>query len=406
MSAGTAYPPEWQIYHDPQTGREVKQLTGSPAEDYHLYFYNPSVTPDGRYLLFFSERTGLSNLFRLDLQSGEIVQLSDAGPERADYFPFTGPLQGAGACLACIGAAGREVFYFQGIELWASEIESARARHVLSLAADRRPSILNADAMGATLVFATIDEALFKQASERAFRGEPFPDEAYYQATTSTICRLDAASDRCEEVLRCEGFWINHVLIHPHDRDQIEFCHEFTDQHDRMWLLNAATGQFAPIPGQGAGEWYQHEFWNADGSRIYYHAGISNDETHGFCGWCLPDGSGYAKFEHRTPGRAYGHYNLHPSGEFMVTDGEAHPGCISKVHLRDGWQEFEVLCRHDSYQFPGGGQDFEKLSRHDSVLFGDDQRCHPHPVFTPDGRSIIFTSNRAGSSNIYLVNLD
>ena len=68
----------------------------------------------------------------------------------------------------------------------------------------------------------------------------------------------------------------------------------------------------------------------------------------------------------------------------MVTDGEARPGCISKVHLIDGRQVFEVICRHDSY------------------TFGDDQRCHPYPSFTPDGRQVIFTSNRTGTSNIYL----
>jgi Tol biopolymer transport system component len=72
----------------------------------------------------------------------------------------------------------------------------------------------------------------------------------------------------------------------------------------------------------------------------------------------------------------------------MVTDGEAQPGCISRVRLRDGRQEFEVLCRHDSYKY------------------GDDQRCHPHPSFTPDGRQVIFTSNSAGSSNVYRVDWD
>jgi len=68
----------------------------------------------------------------------------------------------------------------------------------------------------------------------------------------------------------------------------------------------------------------------------------------------------------------------------QLTDGEARPGCISKVYLHEGCQVFEVLCRHDSY------------------TFGDDQRCHPHPSFTPDGRQVVFTSNRTGTSNIYL----
>ena len=68
----------------------------------------------------------------------------------------------------------------------------------------------------------------------------------------------------------------------------------------------------------------------------------------------------------------------------MITDGEGRPGCISRVYLEQGAQRFEPLCRHDSYQF------------------GDDQRCHPHPSFTHDGTRVIFTSNRSGTSNVYL----
>lgn len=112
MTVGWTYAPEWRDYFDPLTGRQVRQLTDSPAEDYHLYFYYPSVTPDGKYLIFFSERTGISNLFRLDLQSGHILQLTDARPVRGEYWPFTGSLQGAGACLAALGSHGQEVFYF------------------------------------------------------------------------------------------------------------------------------------------------------------------------------------------------------------------------------------------------------------------------------------------------------
>jgi oligogalacturonide lyase len=385
MAVGTRYPSERRTYRDPQTGRHVTQLTDSPAEDYHPYFYNPAITPDGGYLIFFSERTGLSNLFRLQLDSGEIVQLTEAHATRAEYWPFTEAVRGVGSCLAAIGSGGRKIFYFEGQELWAVEIETLRARILLTLPADRRPSILHANADGTTLVFATWDEDLFLEGSRRAYAGEHFAvDDPFYHATTSTILRVDAATGHAEEILRQKKFWINHVLINPHNPDLILFCHEYSRLPDRMWLLNAATGHSAPLPGQGNDEWYQHEFWSADGQRVCFHGGSESDEANGFCGWCSPDGTQYRKFHHNTPGRAYAHYNLHPDGRTMVTDGEAHPGCISRVHLVDGHQEYEVLCRHDSYRF------------------GDDQRCHPHPSFTLDGRQVVFTSNQSGSSNVYL----
>jgi oligogalacturonide lyase len=388
MTVGRMYVPEWHEYQDPLTGRRVRKLTDSPAEDYHLYFYNPSVTPDGRYLIFISERTGVSNLFRLELQNGSILQLTDARPVRAEYWPFTEAVKGVGSCLPVIANHGQEVFYFEGTHLFSVEIESLKRRPILSVSSDRRPSMLQANANGDTLVFATWDEALFMDRSQRAYAGEKFPDEDFFQETTSTIVRVNALSGQSEEILCKEKFWINHVHVHPQNRDLILFCHEYSESPDRMWLLNVETGQCAPIPGQGAEEWYEHEFWSRDGERVCFHGGMRDDTTLGFCGWCSPDGVTYTKAYHTTSGRAYGHYNLYADGQTMVTDGEARPGCISKVHLRNERQQFEVLCRHDSY------------------TFGDDQRCHPHPSFTPDGRQVIFTSNRTGSSNVYLTDWD
>jgi oligogalacturonide lyase len=383
MTVGQAYPPECKTYTDSQTGRRVTRLTDSPAEDYHLYFYNPSVTRDGKYLIFISERTGISNLFRLNLDTGEIAQLTDSAPARADYYPFTyQPICGVGSCLPAQGAG--QVFYFAGNDLFAVDVETPESRRLLHVPDARRPSILNANAQGTTLVFATWDEKLFAERSALAYAGAGFAYAPFFQETASTIVRLNTESRQCEEILRRERFWINHVLIHPTNPDLILYCHEYTDLPDRMWLLNAATGENAPIAGQAADEWYEHEFWSWDGTRVYFHGGAVNDDQVGFCGWYDLATGKQQKFFHHTQGRSYGHYNLHPDGRSMVTDGEGQPGCISKVHLGDGAQIFEPLCRHDTYKY------------------GDDQRCHPHPSFTPDESRVIFTSNRTGTSNVYL----
>jgi oligogalacturonide lyase len=385
VGIGQVYPPEWRRYADPQTGREVRQLTAA-GNNYHLYYYNPSVTPDGHYLVFYSQRTGLNNLFRLDLASGEIVQLTEARDERAEYWPFTPPIRGLRACLACLGDGGQRVYYFEGNDLCAVHLETLERTHLLRLPADRRPSVLHADAGGATLVFATWDEALFYERSQRAYAGEKFSFyDPFFQETTSTIIRLDTRTGQAEEVVRMERFWINHVLVHPTQPHLILHTHELAGTPDRMWLKDMRSGAHGPVPGQGPDEWYMHEFWSADGSRLCFHGGWLGDETRGFAGWCDPAGQHYERFAHHTPGRGYGHYNLHPTELTMVTDGEAAPGCLSKVHCRDGQQRFEVLCRHDTLEPE------------------EDQRAHPHPSFTPDGRHVVFTAAREQGSNVYLV---
>jgi oligogalacturonide lyase len=386
MTIGHVYAPEWREYRDPETNRKVTQLTNSPDEDYHLYYYNPTVTADGQYLIFFSERTGLNNLYRLELASGEIVQLTDAQPVRGEYWPFTSTVKGVGACLAAIGSGGREVFYWEGTQLFGVDIRSFKRRLLLKLPADRRPSMLNADASGKTLVFGTWDEAVFLEGSRRNYAFQPIPDDAFFQQGASTIMRVNTETEQAEELLRLEHFWTNHVLVNPYNPDLILFTHEFLEgSPDRMWIYDKATGECGPLAGQPPSEWFMHEFWSRDGKRVVFHGGqVDKRKSHGFCGWCAPDGTGWAKFEHTFEGRAYAHYNLHPDGQTMITDGEARPGCISKIHLKDGKQEFEVLCRHDSYRY------------------GDEQRCHPHPSFTPDGKRVIFTSNHSSISHIFI----
>ena len=77
MGIGERFPAEWETIHDDETGRTVQQLTTARANSYPLYYFIPSHTPDGRMLVFHSERSGWVQLYAMDLQSGEIVQLTD-----------------------------------------------------------------------------------------------------------------------------------------------------------------------------------------------------------------------------------------------------------------------------------------------------------------------------------------
>src|SRR5690606_20346192 len=137
-------------------------------------------------------------------------QLTDAAACRADYWPFTPPIWGVGACLAALGDGGQRVYYFEGNNLFGVDLEDFERQHVLTLPPDRRPSMLHADAAGRTLLFATWDEALFASLSQRAWAGEAFADDSVYHQAASTIMRVDTATGQAEEVLRFDDFWINH----------------------------------------------------------------------------------------------------------------------------------------------------------------------------------------------------
>ena len=73
---GAKLAPEAATLRDPQTGFTIRRLTSAKANSYPLYYFTPSHTPDGRYMIFHSERSGWVELYRMDLETGESVQLT------------------------------------------------------------------------------------------------------------------------------------------------------------------------------------------------------------------------------------------------------------------------------------------------------------------------------------------
>ncbi|MEZ4637694.1 MAG: hypothetical protein R2856_22520 [Caldilineaceae bacterium] len=77
MSIGTQHPPEWKTTTDPQTGRTLRQFTSAAANSYPLYYFVDTITPDGKMLIFHSERSGWVQLYKMDLDTGAMTQLTD-----------------------------------------------------------------------------------------------------------------------------------------------------------------------------------------------------------------------------------------------------------------------------------------------------------------------------------------
>jgi TolB protein len=61
----TDRPPNWDIYLFDEPGGEPRRLTDDPALDYNAVF-----SPDGRWIVFTSERAGSADLYALDLTDG------------------------------------------------------------------------------------------------------------------------------------------------------------------------------------------------------------------------------------------------------------------------------------------------------------------------------------------------
>ncbi len=70
----TIRPANWDLYLFNEPGATPRQLTTDPSPD-----YNPAFSPDGRWVVFTSDRHGTADLFALDLNDpGEPVRLSSS----------------------------------------------------------------------------------------------------------------------------------------------------------------------------------------------------------------------------------------------------------------------------------------------------------------------------------------
>ena len=85
VAFSTLRPANWDLYLFDEPGAAPRQLTTDPAPD-----YNPTFSPDGRWVVFTSERHGTADLFALDLENPDNpVRLtsSDAMEDAASFSP-------------------------------------------------------------------------------------------------------------------------------------------------------------------------------------------------------------------------------------------------------------------------------------------------------------------------------
>lgn len=80
--------PRFRRLAAPETGRLAVQLTQGDEQCYPLYYFTPSLTQDGRFLIYHRSAAGQLQLYRLDLETAESVQLTHATCEDTQWRPW------------------------------------------------------------------------------------------------------------------------------------------------------------------------------------------------------------------------------------------------------------------------------------------------------------------------------
>ena len=140
-----------------------------------------------------------------------------------------------------------------------------------------------------------------------------------------------------------------------------------------------------PVGPQEFGIHRTHEFWIYDGSRIAYSARYKFGKNKGkqYLGSCLSDGSDNYMIE-LPVGPA--HSQIFKDNMHWVAD------------LNDGSILTLWTFKRDKISKE------EKLFRHDSSWKG--QPSHPHPHFSPNGKYVLFSTDKTGSPQVHTVKIN
>src|SRR5262249_20696929 len=110
---------EYRRFRDQATGATVHQLTSHPSINHPAYFLTSSFTPDGKYVIFTSYRSGAPQLYELEFPDGPIRQLTK--------------VEGLHPYSATISRDGSEIYFTRKGNLEALRRQDLSVRSLLRL---------------------------------------------------------------------------------------------------------------------------------------------------------------------------------------------------------------------------------------------------------------------------------
>lgn len=219
-------------FTDPVTGRTLTEVS-TEGKSSNLYFHNSNFTADGKYLIYANDRTGTSQIYRYNLETGESRALTEAaGVAAASAMPDR--------------FQARRVLYPKGRELWAVDVETGQSTRI-GAAPERarglgQPSVSH-DGKAAAVSF---------QSGEKSWE----------------IGLIDLATGSYRKVLE-QGFRIGHVQHSPTAPLLFYVWETSGYAPQRTWLVNADGSGNRPFyaaiePSKWLTplkEWITHEAW-------------------------------------------------------------------------------------------------------------------------------------------------
>lgn len=367
---------------DAKTGRRLSQLTDGDSFDMPMYYYIPTYDRDGRAIVFqrYDARTGEVQLYKIDVASGETVQLTAAKTPNALWRPhLQSPGFGVRDLLCAVNTVGNEAIYFDDREIRAVRLDTLADRVIGRVPDDRTPSgLTGVSPDGRLFCYPHFDRTWWES------NLPPKPQPERWEPRDSQLDVLEIATGKVTTLMYV-NFWITHSNFY--DNDRILFCHTATDYAVLLTDLRN-PGQYENIRAHSADGWPNH--YQATSKGITYEmlsnakagptiAGIYDPDTH----------------QRREFKLALGTNRLHigrdPEARLWFYEGnlDDYPTIVYFPRLKAG-----ELNRGQ----PLIGDEF--------TTYSNNQRLHYHPSVTPDRRHILFTGGDRRNQTNHLFLLD
>lgn len=347
------FPPEKRVYRDERTGRQVWQMTSGKARCMTSYMEAEALTEDERYVVFSSNRTGRFEVYRAEVDSGEIAQLSNIPGLR-------------GESPVAMDRNGRDVIYTDGWRLFATDVATGETRIV----ADLEKKIPN-----------PIREV------PRSFSGNGDRCVITYKRQDGkySLGIVFMKTGQFQEVFRANTR-ISHPQLCPGDSNLITFVRLPDTQNDmslpmeqraRSWILNVATGKARPFLIAPYGFRATHEYWDYRGDRLYFHKKSKPKWIPTTISSINRAGEDWQD-HYESKDRKLGHSSIDRKSNFIVSDVQLGGNNeLYRIDLKTGTSE--ILCWPDS-----------------------SSKTHVHPSISARGSYAYFASDRTGVAQVYL----
>ena len=355
---------EWQKDRDEDTGYEVWQMSSSDAGTWAAHFESQGFSAEDRFVIFSSHRTGDWQLYRADLSTGEVLQLTDL--ESVEASNFTVHPNGVDVYFSFDGRLGRVDLLTGQIHGLTYEVP-VRFRIVISN--DGRHTVLSSyDGEQTTLHLVSLPDG-----------------EILAQLRWPPGRMLDSG-------LRWNGR-LSHPMINPGYPYLVSFVPSPDQQNDmsrpqalraRTWIWDARTGEVRPFLTVPPHFRATHETWSRSGDRFFFFQKTQPGWVPNHIASMDKSGDDW-QIHHTDATLRLGHGAPSHDDQWFISDGQD-PGRnpLRLIHLETG--NWETLCWPDAAISPGHAA-----------------QSHVHPSFSASGDFVTYTSDRTGSPEVYVV---